>query len=165
MKITKNAVPSVTYVLTVDGEVIDQAKKETPLNFIFGVGGMIPGFESNLDGLETGNSYDFTLSPDEAYGEYNKTAIVDLPKSTFNVDGKVQEDMLAIGKVIPMQDQNGNPLNGTVVEIIEDTVKMDFNHVLAGKSLHFAGEVIDVREASKEELEHGHVHGLEEHNH
>lgn len=165
MKIAKNTVPSVSYVLTVDGKVVDQAKKEAPLSFIFGVGGMIPGFESNLDGLETGNTYDFTLSPEEAYGEYNKDALVDLPKSTFSVDGKEQEDLLVIGKVIPMQDQNGNPLNGTVIEIIEDTVKMDFNHVLAGKSLHFAGEVVEVREASKEELEHGHVHGPEEHNH
>ncbi len=163
MKIAKNTVPSVSYVLTVDGEVVDEAKKETPLSFIFGVGGMIPGFEKNLDGLETGDSYEFTLSPDEAYGEYNQNAVVDLPLSTFSVDGKIQEELLVVGKVIPMQDQNGNPLNGTVVGVGKETVKMDFNHMLAGKSLHFEGKVIDVREASPEELEHGHVHGPEGH--
>ncbi len=163
MKIAKNTVPSVSYVLTVDGEVVDEAKKETPLSFIFGVGGMIPGFEKNLDGLETGDTYDFTLSPEEAYGDYNQSAVVDLPINTFSVDGKVQEELLVIGKVIPMQDQNGNPLNGTVIEIGEESVKMDFNHILAGKNLHFAGEVVDVRVASPEELEHGHVHGPEGH--
>ncbi len=163
MKIAKNTVPSVSYVLTVDGEVVDEAKNETPLSFIFGVGGMIPGFEKNLDGLETGDSYEFTLSPDEAYGEYNQNAVVDLPLSTFSVDGKIQEELLVVGKVIPMQDQNGNPLNGTVVGVGKETVKMDFNHMLAGKSLHFEGKVIDVREASPEELEHGHVHGPEGH--
>ena len=163
MKIAKNTVPSVSYVLTVDGEVVDEAKNEAPLSFIFGVGGMIPGFEKNLDGLETGDSYEFTLSPDEAYGEYNQNAVVDLPLSTFSVDGKIQEELLVVGKVIPMQDQNGNPLNGTVVGVGKETVKMDFNHMLAGKSLHFEGKVIDVREASPEELEHGHVHGPEGH--
>ncbi len=163
MKIAKNTVPSVSYVLTVDGEVVDEAKKETPLSFIFGVGGMIPGFEKNLDGLETGDAYEFTLSPDEAYGEYNQNAVVDLPINTFSVDGKIQEDLLVVGKVIPMQDQNGNPLNGTIVQVGDDSIKMDFNHMLAGKSLHFVGEVIEVRAASPEELEHGHVHGPDGH--
>lgn len=163
MKIAKNTIPSVSYVLTVDGEVVDQAKKETPLSFIFGVGGMIPGFEKNLNGLETGDSYDFKLLPDEAYGEYNQNAVVDLPVNTFMADGKLQEELLVVGKVIPMQDQNGNPLNGTVVQVGDEVVKMDFNHMLAGKDLHFKGEVIDIRDATTEELEHGHVHGPDGH--
>lgn len=159
MKIAKHTVPSVTYTLVVDGEVVDMAEKEKPLSFIHGIGMMVPGFETNLEGLTEGSKYEFTLSPDEAYGPYNKEAVVDLPMSTFMVEGKVNKDLLNIGQVVPMQDQNGNPLNGTVKEVSDDAVKMDFNHMLAGKELNFTGEILEVREATKAEIEHGHVHG------
>lgn len=165
MKIAKNTVPSVTYTLVVDGEVVDMAEKDKPLSFIHGIGMMVPGFESNLEGLTSGSKYDFKLSPEEAYGAYNNEAVVDLPISTFMVDGKVNEKMLTIGQVVPMQDQNGNPLNGTVMEVTSESVKMDFNHMLAGKELNFTGEILEVREATKEELEHGHIHGPGGHQH
>jgi len=165
MKITKHTVPSVTYTLVVDGEVVDMAEKDKPLSFIHGVGMMVPGFESNLEGLSAGTKYEFTLSPDEAYGPYNEEAVVDLPVSTFMVDGKVNKDLLNIGQVVPMQDQNGNPLNGTVLEVSDEAVKMDFNHMLAGKELNFTGEILEVREATPAEIEHGHVHGPGDHHH
>lgn len=165
MKIAKNTVPSVTYTLVVDGEVVDMAEKDKPLSFIHGIGMMVPGFESNLEGLTSGSKYDFKLSPEEAYGAYNDEAVVDLPISTFMVDGKVNEKMLTIGQVVPMQDQNGNPLNGTVMEVTSESVKMDFNHMLAGKELNFTGEILEVREATKDELEHGHIHGPGGHQH
>lgn len=165
MKITKNTVPSVSYTLVVDGEVVDMAEKDKPLSFIHGIGMMVPGFETNLEGLTAGTKYDFKLTPEEAYGEYNEEALVDLPISTFMVDGKVNKEMLKVGQVVPMQDQNGNPLNGTVVEISDESVKMDFNHMLAGKELNFTGEILEVREATQPELDHGHVHGPEGHEH
>jgi len=165
MKISKHKVPSVSYTLKVKGEVMDQASSEQPLVFLFGTGTMIPGFEQNLEGKEKGDNFDFSLQPEEAYGDYNPQAVVDLPMDTFKVDGKVNEEMLKIGNVIPMQDQNGNPLRGTVKEVAEETVKMDFNHVLAGEELHFTGEVVDVRDATQEEIEHGHVHGPGGHQH
>ncbi len=165
MKIAKHTVPSVSYTLTVEGEVVDKAEKDQPLSFIHGIGMMVPGFETNLEGLTAGTAYDFKLSAEEAYGEYNEEALVDLPISTFMVDGKVNDSMLNIGQVIPMQDQNGNPLQGTVMEVNEESVKMDFNHMLAGKELNFTGEVIDVREATQEEIEHGHIHGPGGHQH
>ena len=165
MKIVKHTVPSVTYTLVVDGEVVDMAEKDKPLLFIHGIGMMVPGFESNLEGLTSGTKYDFKLTPEEAYGAYNEEAVVDLPISTFMVDGKVNEKMLNVGQVVPMQDQNGSPLNGTIMEINGEAVKMDFNHMLAGKELNFAGEIIDVREATKEEIEHGHIHGPGGHQH
>ena len=90
---------------------------------------------------------------------------MDLPISTFTVDGEVRKDMLNIGQVVPMQDQNGNPLNGTVMEVADDKVKMDFNHMLAGKELNFTGEILEVREATQAELDHGHVHGPDGHEH
>ena len=73
--------------------------------------------------------------------------------------------MLKIGNVIPMQDQNGNPLRGTVKEIADTTVKMDFNHTLAGQELHFTGQIVDLREGTEEEISHGHVHGPGGHQH
>jgi len=165
MKIEKNTVPSVTYTLVVDGEVVDMAEKEKPLSFIQGIGMMVPGFEKNLEGMSAGEEYKFTLQPEEAYGPYDENAVVDLPISTFTVDGEVKKDLLNIGQVVPMQDQNGNPLNGTVMEVSDEKVKMDFNHMLAGKELNFTGEIIDVREATQAELDHGHVHGPGGHEH
>jgi FKBP-type peptidyl-prolyl cis-trans isomerase SlyD len=159
MKIEKHTVPSVTYTLVVDGEVVDMAEKEKPLSFIQGIGMMVPGFEKNLEGMASGEKYEFTLQPEEAYGAYDEAAVVDLPKSTFEVDGKVKEDLLTIGQVVPMQDQNGNPLQGTVMEVGDEAVKMDFNHMLAGKKLNFTGEILEVRQATQAELDHGHVHG------
>jgi FKBP-type peptidyl-prolyl cis-trans isomerase SlyD len=165
MKIEKHTVPSVTYTLVVDGEVVDMAEKDQPLSFIQGIGMMVPGFEKNLEGLSTGDNYKFTLQPDEAYGPYDDDAVVDLPISVFTVDGEVKTDMLNIGQVVPMQDQNGNPLNGTVLEVTEQAVKMDFNHMLAGKELNFTGEILEVRAATKDELDHGHIHGPGGHHH
>ena len=165
MKISKHTVPSVSYTLKVDGEVVDMADKKNPLSFIHGIGMMVPGFESNLEGLTADSKYEFKLSPEEAYGPYSEEAVVDLPVSTFMVDGKVNQELLEIGKVVPMQDQNGNPLNGTVLEVSEESVKMDFNHMLAGKELHFSGEVLNVREATRAELDHGHVHDSDSHAH
>jgi len=165
MKITKHTVPSVSYSLNIDGEVIDQAEKSNPLTFLAGTESMIPGFENQLEGLSKGDTYDFAVQPEEGYGKVNLEAIVDVPKNIFIVEGEMKEDLLVVGNTVPMQDNQGNSLKGIILEITEETVKMDFNHPLAGKVLNFTGEVIDVREATKEELEHGHVHGPGGHQH
>jgi FKBP-type peptidyl-prolyl cis-trans isomerase SlyD len=165
MKISKNAVVSVAYELTVEGNVMDKSKDGEPLVFLSGVGAMIPGFESQLQGLAKGESYEISIEPKDGYGEYNHEAIVTLPQDTFKVEGELQKDILFVGNIIPMQDQNGNPMEGEVKEILDTEVKLDFNHKLSGKTLEFVGEIVDVREATTEELEHGHVHGEEGHQH
>lgn len=165
MKIAKNAVVSVAYELTVEGNVMDKSQEGQPLVFLSGVGAMIPGFENQLQGLSKGESYKISIEPKDGYGEYNPEAVVSLPQDTFKVEGELQKDILFVGNIIPMQDQNGNPMEGEVVEISDDSVKLDFNHKLSGKTLEFVGEIIDVREATKEELEHGHVHGEGGHQH
>lgn len=159
MEIGKNTVGTVSYSLKVDGELWEESTEEQPLVYISGIGMMIPGFESQLNGLKAGDKYAISVTPEEGYGEYNPEAIAKLPMSTFEVDGKLQEDLLFVGNLIPLQDQEGNPLNGEVTEITENTVTVDFNHKLSGKVLHFEGEVKEVREATLEELDHGHVHG------
>ncbi|HEX5003445.1 MAG TPA: FKBP-type peptidyl-prolyl cis-trans isomerase [Bacteroidia bacterium] len=163
MKITKNKVVSVTYSLDANTEGAEKQHIETagadrPLTFLFGSGGLIPTFEANLEGLTVGDSFTFSIDAAEAYGLSEPEAIIDLPLDIFKVDGVLDMSMLKTGNIIPMNDREGNRLDGKVVEIGTETVKMDFNHPLAGHQLHFSGEVKEVRDASEEELSHGHAH-------
>ena len=168
MQITKDTVVSLSYVLKRDnakGEIIEETKAGDPLVFLYGNGQMLPKFEDHLSTLKTGDAFEFTLASADAYGEMDQDAIIDLEKSIFMIDGKTDDELLAIGNVIPMRDDQGHTLQGTVVSVNDDSVRMDFNHPMAGNTLHFTGKVIDVREASAEELSHGHVHGAGGHHH
>ncbi len=164
MKIAKHTVPSLTYSLKIDNQLIEESTTDNPLTFLVGSGGMIPGFERQLEGLEAGQSYDFTIEPAEGYGDVDPEAVVVISKDIFKVDGKVS-DNLVVGNTIPLHDDQGHPLNGVILEIGEETVKMDFNHELAGKTLHFSGEILDVRAATQDEISHGHIHGPGGHHH
>jgi FKBP-type peptidyl-prolyl cis-trans isomerase SlyD len=160
MKIEKNAVVSLTYTLkqnSADGELIETCDASRPLEFIYDNGVMIPHFEQHIKELEDGGSFEFTLSPEEAYGQVNEDAMVNVSKDIFVIDGQLREDLLEIGKIIPMRNDEGQPLNGMVKEIKDDTneVLLDFNHPLAGKTLHFAGKIESVRPATEEELKDG----------
>ena len=162
MKVGKNKVVTLTYVLRYDnenGEVIQEVTESKPFVHLFGAGTLLPAFEENLYELNTGDSFAFHLTADEAYGESSDKAIVELDKSIFEIDGLIDEDIVAVGKMVAMQDENGRPLDGKVLAIKESSVIMDFNHPLAGKNLFFTGEIKEVREATEEELSHGHVHG------
>lgn len=158
MTIQDEKVVSLTYTLQVDGEVKDQATEESPLEFIFGLGYLLPKFEEYIKGKTVGDTYEFVLSPEEGYGVYDAQAVVELPKHIFVVDGKLQEQLLFPGSVIPMMNQAGGVIPGKVLEVGDDHVKMDFNHDLAGKELHFTGKVIGIRDATEKELTEG-LHG------
>jgi len=158
MNIQDEKVVSLTYTLLVDGEVKDQANEENPLEFIFGLGYLLPKFEEYIKGKQVGDTFEFTLNAKEGYGEYDAQAVVELPKHIFEVDGKIQDQLLFVGNVIPMMNQAGGVIPGKVVEVGDDTVKMDFNHELAGKDLHFTGKVVGVRDATEKELTEG-LHG------
>ena len=168
MQITKNTVVSLSYVLKRDdanGEIIEETRAGDPLVFLYGNGQMLPKFEEHLNSLKTNDAFEFTLASNDAYGEMDQDAIIDLDKSIFEVDGKIDTEMLAIGNVIPMRDDQGHMMQGTVVSVGDDLVRMDFNHPMAGNVLHFTGKVIEVRTATDEELSHGHVHGAGGHHH
>ncbi len=168
MKVGKDKVVTLTYTLRFDnaeGDVIQEVNEERPFVHLFGNGTLLPKFENNLDGLEPEAEFSFGLTPSEGYGELTKDAIIELDKKIFEVEGKIDDNLLKVGNMITMQDQNGNPLEGRVLEIHPEKVIMDFNHPLAGKNLHFSGAIIDVRSASDEELSHGHVHGPDGHHH
>lgn len=160
MKIEKNIVVSISYILRnqEDGDIVEQTSSQKPLTFLFGSGMLLKKFEDYLENLQKGDSFKFHLSPEEAYGPYQEQMIVNIPKSAFMTDGVFNEDYIYVGRMLPMQDNHGNHLNGLVVEISENDVKMDFNHPMAGKDLYFEGIVEELREATKEEIEHGHVH-------
>lgn len=152
MNITENTLVSMAYQLTVDGAVVDQASAEQPLEFIFGMGMLLPDFEAAINGKVAGDKFAFTLTPVQGYGEINADAIVELPKEIFMVDGVVAEDVLQVGNVLPMGDNQGNRMNGTITEIGEKVVIMDFNHPMAGKTLNFEGEIVAVAEATEADV-------------
>lgn len=155
MKIERNRFVSLTYQLRLngaEGELIEETGSENPLEFVVGAGRMLEMFEQKLEGLNTGDAFSFELKAEEAYGDMNEDAIVDLPKNIFEVNGAIDDEMLAVGNSVPMQDAQGNRLNGIVLEVSDELIKMDFNHPLAGDDLFFSGSVIAVREATEDEL-------------
>lgn len=161
MEISNNKVVSVVYELRIDGkdgEIIEKLNDSNPLSFIYGKGNLLPKFEENLNGLKVGQNFDFCLKCEDAYGFASDEAIVDVPKSVFMVDGKFDSEMVKEGNAIPMLDGDGNRLNGIVVDVNDSAVKMDFNHPLADEDLYFSGQVVGIREATNEELAHGHLH-------
>ena len=158
MKIGQNAVVEFCYELEVNGQVVDHTTKEKPLDYIHGTGSLLPKLEAHIEGMEPGCSFDVTLSPADGYGEVDPERIIDLPKSAFEVNGEIREDLLVVGTTIPMMNSMGGVIPGVVVEVSDDSVKMDLNHQMAGKTLHFTGEIISVREATEKELKEG-LHG------
>lgn len=152
MKIEQNKVVSLSYKLEADGDVIEVVTKEKPMQFMYGVGYLLPKFEANILNMDVGDKFDFTLQAGEAYGEWDDDAVFDLPKTVFEIDGKFDDEHVKIGENIPMQDNQGNRMFGTVEAISDNAVTMNFNHPLAGSALHFSGEVVHVRDTTPEDL-------------
>lgn len=170
MKISNNKVVSLTYDLSVldeNGEKshVETAGTDNPMVFLYGVSGLPDKFEENLQGLEQGSLFSFALTAEDGYGDYDEQALINIPKTVFEVEGAIPDGMLEPGNYIPMADSEGNQMQGRVVEIAGNEVQMDFNHPLAGKTMHFDGQVMEVRDATPEELAHGHVHGEHGHHH
>lgn len=160
MNIIKDKVVSLAYNLKASGldKDVENITVDKPFTFIFGSGYLMKEFESKIEGLKTNDTFEFTLTSDEAYGSQNDNAIVDLPQKMFEINGKLDEDLLKIGKIIPMQDNSGKRMEGKVIAVFDDKVKLDFNPPMAGKDLSFKGHVIDIRDATEDELKHGHLH-------
>jgi FKBP-type peptidyl-prolyl cis-trans isomerase SlyD len=163
MKIAPNTVVTLNYHLHANAEGEEKKHIEStdaahPFRFLFGVGGLIIGFENQLAGLSAGDKFDFSVHPSEGYGDENAEAIIHLPIDIFKNEGALDFNILKVGNILPMSDDQGNQMNGKVVSFDSEKVTMDFNHPLAGQTLHFAGEVTEVREATADELAHGHVH-------
>lgn len=168
MKIEKSKVVSLIYKLTENdqnGNVIEEVQEQRPFVFLFGHGNLIPGFENNVSGKVKGDTFGFSVSPEEGYGNYEEENVAELPINVFMRDGQVDNEILKVGNIVPLQDNEGHVFQGIVKKIGLEQVTMDFNHPLSGKTLYFSGVVVDVRDASEEELAHGHVHGAHGHQH
>jgi len=157
MTIAPNKFVALDYELYVGDEneriLMEQTTPDRPLEYIQGMGMMLPAFEKQLFGLKAGDKFDFVLKCEDAYGEPSDEAVQELPREIF-VDGEGKLDALVVeGATLPLHTPDGQIVRGSVVEIKEEVVVMDFNHPLAGEDLHFIGSVKDVHDATPEEIE------------
>lgn len=168
MTIEQNTVVSLAYRLhrnNAEGEMIETVDQQQPFVFLFGAGGLLPEFESNLAGKAVGDQVSFGIEAANAYGLVEDTALEYVPKDMFVIDGVLAEDLLVIDQFINLRDQEGHLVRARVAEVGEDEVLLDFNHPLAGQDLYFDVEVLNIRKATLEEIAHGHVHGEGGHHH
>ncbi len=154
MQIAPNTVVSFNYTLTGDdGQVIDSSEGREPLTYVHGNGQIVPGLEKEMAGHVVGDKFDVEVPAEEGYGERHDELMQQVPREAFQGVEDIQPGM---------QFQGSGPqgaVNVTVAKVEDDTVHIDGNHPLAGKKLHFAVDVANVREATSEEIEHGHAHG------
>ncbi len=155
MRVEEHAVVLIHYVLTNDDkEVLDSSEGQDPLAYLHGTGHLIPGLEAQLLGKAAGDKLDVTVQPGDGYGEFNEELVQVVPSDVFDGVESIEPGM-------QFQTSNEDGSDGetiTVVSVENDEVTIDGNHTLAGVTLHFAVDIIEVREATAEELEHGHVH-------
>ena len=160
MKIEKNRVVSIHYTLrNGDGEILDSSAGHSPLPYIHGIGALIPGLEKELLGKEKGDTLNVVVPAAEGYGEYDEERVFSVPLSEFDM-----EEPIEVGMQIQLDTGEG-PVIATIVKMDEGYATLDLNHPLAGEPLHFDVEVMEVREATAQELSHGHVHGAGGHHH
>ncbi len=158
MNIEIDRAVSFDYTLKNDkGEILDTSENSQPLTYIHGKGFMIPGLEKALEGKKEGESFKTTIKSKEAYGDYNEKLIFEIEKEKL---GNIKN--MEVGMHVKMQIEKGLVVL-KIVSIEDQQVKVDANHPLAGQDLYFDVNVKEIREATKEELEHGHVHDGHEH--
>ncbi len=160
MRITKNTVVAIDYTLANDdGQVLDSSEGRGPLSYLHGGGSIILGLEQALDGKQSGDQFEVAIASQDAYGDRNEALQGAIPRDQFD-----QPEDLEPGMQFQVDTETG-PMVITVVEITEDAVTVDGNHPLAGMNLNFSVTVREVREATKEEIAHGHPHGDDGHAH
>ncbi|WP_417149112.1 FKBP-type peptidyl-prolyl cis-trans isomerase [Prevotellamassilia timonensis] len=155
---TPNKYVTVAYELYTDNdkgihELVEKAPIEHPFQFISGLGIALDSFESKILALAEGEAFDFVLKVDEAYGPYEQERVIELPKETFAINGRFDKDMVYPGAVLPLINADGMRFQGLVLELKDNTVIIDLNHPLAGKDLHFKGQVVTMRDATNEEIQ------------
>lgn len=155
---TPNKYVTVAYELYTDNdkgihELVEKAPIEHPFQFISGLGIALDSFENKILALTEGETFDFVLKVDEAYGPYEQDHVIELPKETFAINGRFDKDMVYPGAVLPLVNADGMRFQGLVLELKDNTVIIDLNHPLAGKDLHFKGQVVTMRDATNEEIQ------------
>ena len=153
----QNKYISVMYKLYTDGqdgkaELIEETAEGDPFIFVSALGMTLDAFEAQIVPLKAGEEFDFTLVPDDAYGDYDEAGKQALPRNVFEINGKLDSRFIFEGAVVPLTSADGARFNGTIVEIGEESITVDLNHPLAGKSLNFKGKVVETREATNDEI-------------
>ena len=134
-------------------EQLDEETRDgEPFRFLSGFGMVLEDFESNISGLSVGDTFDFVVPVERAYGEYDERGIIELKKDMFTIDGKFDSVNVAEGRIIQLQNAEGQQFPGLVLSV-GDMVRIDLNHPLAGKNLHFVGKVLEKEEASAQEIQ------------
>jgi len=151
--VADDMVISMAYELSVDGKVVDSSKDSGPIDFLQGRGNIILGLEKELYGMGIDETKEITVQAKDAYGEIDQSRIIDVPKEEFPETIDLQP-----GLELQMKDHEGNILYARVVTVGEETVTLDFNHPLAGETLHFKVTIVGLRKPTSEELAHGHAH-------
>jgi FKBP-type peptidyl-prolyl cis-trans isomerase SlyD len=161
MKIGKDRVVALEYKLHLgDGEVIDQSEPGQPLSYLHGRGQIVPGLEGALEGLEVGQAKQVVVAPAQGYGEHDARGLQEVPRTMFPPNAELRP-----GVRLAAQTDGGEVIPIGIHEVKAETVVVDLNHPLAGKTLHFDVTVRDIRDATQEELTHGHAHGPGGHGH
>ena len=161
MKVGKHTVVGIEYALHLgDGQVVDSAGAGEPLRYLHGTGQIVPGLEKALEGKEPGTSAKVVIEPEDGYGTRDEQAVRVVPREAFPPDAPLQA-----GAEFVVVDDQQNQIPLRIEKIENGTVTVDFNHPLAGKTLHFDVKIIDVRAATEDELAHGHAHGEDGHEH
>lgn len=160
MQVEKNKAVTIEYTLTdPEGQVLDSSKGRQPLTYLHGTGGLIPGLENALEGKNAGDVLVVSVPPDQAYGEKDQSLIQAVPRNLFSGTDQIEKGMR-----FQVQSPAGRQIV-TVVDVDPQMVTIDANHPLAGMTLNFDVTVLSVRDASPEELAHGHIHGPDGHAH
>ena len=148
---------AVSYRLYVDGEdgkeLLEEATAEKPFYFITGFGIALDAFESKLLAKQKGDDFSFALEKEDAYGDYQEKLVTDVSREIFTINGKFDSENIYPEAIVPLQNEDGQRFYGKIVEVGEQTVKVDLNHPLAGETLHFEGKVLENRDATNEEIQ------------
>ena len=154
MKIENNRVVALHYTLkNDDGVELDSSAGKDPLQYLHGGEGIIPGLEQELSGKEVGDKFVVTIKPEDAYGDARPDLVNEVPRAQFSEDQEIKP-----GMQFQAQGPNGETQIVTVTAVSDDTITIDANHPLAGQVLHFDVSVEEIREATEEEIAHGHPH-------
>jgi FKBP-type peptidyl-prolyl cis-trans isomerase SlyD len=153
LKVNDGQVVSMNYTLHVEGNVVDSSECSEPLQFIQGMGHIIPGLENQLYDMKVGDSKQVVVSAKDGYGEVDASAFMDVPRDAFPANVPVEK-----GTELELRDQSGHPMFARIDTVSEDNIRLNMNHPLAGKELHFDVQIAGLRPATEEEVSHGHVH-------
>lgn len=146
-----DAIGSLAYSISVDGSVMEIVSADDPFEYLHGAENIVPGLEAALNGKRVGDTFDVTVPPEVGFGDYNEDAVIEVDREEFEDD----DEELTVGTEVEMMDEDGDFLDGTILEITDTHYLVDTNHPLAGKTVHYKGSIVSIREATEEELEWG----------